>query len=225
MSSRLFQLVPQQTEARIRGNRISRAISSVAAVVFGLAAMVTGGSHWLSVRAQTQLMFAQQEGAPVIKIDEEIKELEARERKITESVALQRSLANMIPANGVIRAVSDALPKGALIRSITLEYQNVQGSSRRPQQPAPNGGAPALPPRALSCVIEGIAADDRDVGEIIDGLSALKSLSRVTLESSRSYEFRGKNAREFKVTFSADLEKRWKLPRITTATERGEATP
>ena len=53
----------------------------------------------------------------------------------------------------------------------------------------------------------------------------MKPLTRVTLESSRTYEFRGKNAREFKVTFAADLDRRWKLPQITTVTEAGENKP
>jgi hypothetical protein len=47
----------------------------------------------------------------------------------------------------------------------------------------------------------------------------------VTLESSRSYEFRGKNAREYKVSFVADLEKRWKLPEVASVVDAGESTP
>ena len=53
----------------------------------------------------------------------------------------------------------------------------------------------------------------------------LMSLSKVSLESSRSYEFRGKNAREYKVSFVADLEKRWRLPEIAVVAEAGESKP
>jgi hypothetical protein len=38
----------------------------------------------------------------------------------------------------------------------------------------------------------------------------------VNLESSRSYEFRGRNAREYKITFHADLERRWRLPQLAS---------
>ena len=139
------------------------------------------------------------------------------------SLALQRSLGNTIPANGVIRAVSDALPTGALIKSIAIEYQNVQGTNRKQRKGAKE--TDAATPRSLVCVIEGIALDDRDVGAIVDGLGKLPSLSKVSLESSRSYEFRGKNAREYKVSFVADLEKRWRLPGIAVAAEAGESKP
>jgi UDP-N-acetylmuramyl pentapeptide synthase len=60
---------------------------------------------------------------------------------------------------------------------------------------------------------------------IVDGLGKLPSLSKVSLESSRSYEFRGKNAREYKVSFVADLEKRWRLPEIAVVAEAGESKP
>jgi hypothetical protein len=123
----------------------------------------------------------------------------------------------------VIRAVSDALPKGALIKSITIEYQNVQGTNRKQRKGAKE--TDAATPRSLVCVIEGIALDDRDVGAIVDGLGKLPSLSKVSLESSRSYEFRGKNAREYKVSFVADLEKRWRLPEIAVVAEAGESKP
>jgi hypothetical protein len=79
--------------------------------------------------------------------------------------------------------------------------------------------------RSLHCVIEGIAADDADVGALVEGLSRLPSFSKVTLESSRSYEFRGKNAREYKITFNADLERRWKLPQVASAPGSGEEKP
>lgn len=223
MSSRLFRMIPLGTENRIRSNRASRAVVAAAGVVAGVSVAVLAGATWIDVQSRAQLALSQKEGAPVLRIEQEIDALRAVETQLGKSLALQRSLGVTIQANGVIRAVADALPKGALIKSITLDYQNVQGSNRKQRKGAkePENGAP----RVLSCVIEGIAADDSDVGAIVDGLGKLKALSKVTLESSRSYEFRGKNAREYKVTFVADLEKRWKLPQIVSATETREAKP
>jgi len=224
MSRRQFHVLPASTVARIRLGRATRGIVFTSGLIAGLAVVVLGASTWLDAHSRAQLAAAQKEGAPVIRIEQEVDALRAVERQIVRSLTLQRSLVNTIPANGVVRAVSESLPRGALIKSITLEYQNVQGVNRK-QRKGAKESKEAAPPRALVCVVEGIALDDRDVGAIVDGLGRLPVLSKVTLESSRSYEFRGKNAREYKVSFVADLEKRWKLPEVASAVDAGESTP
>ena len=223
MSRRQFHLLPAATVARVRANRATRGVVFSSGCIATLAVVVLGLSTWLDTYSRAKLAAAQKEGAPVIQIEQEVNALRSVEQQLGKSLALQRSLGNTIPANGVIRAVSDTLPKGALIKSITLEYQNVQGTNRRQRKGSKE--AENTNPRSLVCVIEGIALDDRDVGAIVDGLSKLPSLSKVSLESSRSYEFRGKNAREYKVSFVADLEKRWRLPEIAVAAEAGESKP
>ena len=223
MSRRQFHVLPASTVARLRLGRATRGIVFTSGLIAGLAVVVLGASTWLDAHSRAQLAAAQKEGAPVIRIEQEVDALRAVERQIVRSLTLQRSLVNTIPANGVVRAVSESLPRGALIKSITLEYQNVQGTNRKQRKGAKESDAATA--RSLVCVIEGIALDDRDVGAIVDGLGRLPALSKVTLESSRSYEFRGKNAREYKVSFVADLEKRWKLPQITAVVESGDTKP
>lgn len=223
MSRRQFHLLPASTVSRIRAGRATRGVVFTSGVIASLAVAALGAATWLETHSRAQLAAAQKEGAPVIQIEQEVDALRAVEKQIARSLTLQRSLVNTIPANGVIRAVSDSLPKGALIKSITIEYQNVQGTNRKQRKGAKESDAPTA--RSLVCVIEGIALDDRDVGAIVDGLGRLPAMSKVTLESSRSYEFRGKNAREYKVSFVADLEKRWKLPQITTVIDTGDTKP
>lgn len=223
MSRRQFHLLPAATVARVRANRATRGVVFSSGCIATVAVVVLGLSTWLDTYSRAKLAVAQKEGAPVIQIEQEVAALRVVEQQVVKSLALQRSLGNTIPANGVIRAVSETLPKGALIKSITLEYQNVQGTNRKQRKGAKD--SEAVTPRTLVCVVEGIALDDRDVGAIVDGLGRLPSLSKVSLESSRSYEFRGKNAREYKVSFVADLEKRWRLPEIAVAAEAGESKP
>ncbi|MEY3143655.1 MAG: hypothetical protein RLY21_2148 [Planctomycetota bacterium] len=223
MSRRQFHLLPTATVTRVRANRATRGIVFSSGCIAAVAVVVLGLSTWLDAFSRAKLAAAQKEGAPVLQIEQEVGALRSVERQLVRSLALQRTLGNTIPANGVIRAVSDTLPEGALIKSITLEYQNVQGTNRKQRKGTKE--VENANPRSLVCVIEGIALDDRDVGAIVDGLSKLPSLSKVSLESSRSYEFRGKNAREYKVSFIADLEKRWRLPEIATVTESGESKP
>ena len=224
MSRRQFHLLPDTTVARIRTNRSTRRVMLASGCTAMLAVAVLAASTWLGAHSRERLAAAQKEGAPVIRLEQEVAALRTVEKDLAKALTLQRTLGNTIPANGVIRAVAGTLPKGALIKSITLEYQNVQGVNRK-QRKGAKESKEAAPPRALVCVVEGIALDDRDVGAIVDGLGRLSVLSKVTLESSRSYEFRGKNAREYKVSFVADLEKRWKLPEVASAVDAGESTP
>ena len=223
MSRRQFHLLPSSTVNRIRANRATRAVTFASGCIAVVAVVMLAASTWIDSVSRSRLDEAQKVGAPVIRIEQEVEALRAVERELSKSLNLQRSLGNTIPANGVIRAVTEILPRGALIKLITLEYQNVQGVNRKQRKGAKENEAKL--PRTLVCTIEGIALDDRDVGAIVDGLGQLRALTKVTLESSRSYEFRGKNAREYKISFVADLEKRWKLPEVVTAAESGESKP
>lgn len=216
MSNRLFQLVPESNLDRVRYLRRSRCVTGIAAAVAAVAIACLAGTTWLDMHSRAMLASAQETGAPVIRIEQEIQALRTIDEELAKALELQRSLGVSIPANGVVRAVSEVLPQGAMIRSITLQFQNVQGAARR-QRRSSSKDADDAAPRALECVVEGIAADDADVGGLVDGLARLPALSNVNLESSRSYEFRGRNAREFKITFQADLERRWKLPEVATA--------
>ena len=56
-------------------------------------------------------------------------------------------------------------------------------------------------------------------------LAALAPMSQVSLESSRSREFRGANAREFRIHFTVDLDRRWKLPEVAAAAAEAGGTP
>lgn len=215
MSNRLFQLVPQSNLDRVRNLRGSRCLTGISASIAAVAVACLAGSTWLDMHSRGMLASAMETGAPVIKIEQEVDALRTVDTELTKALTLQRSLGVSIPANGVVRAVADVLPEGAMIRSISLDFQNVQGSARRQRRTAGKDSDTAAP-RVLACVIEGIAADDADVGALVDGLARLPSFSRVNLESSRSYEFRGRNAREYKITFHADLERRWRLPQLAS---------
>ena len=125
-----------------------------------------------------------------------------------------------IPASAVVRAVAASLPTGAMLERIDLDYANVQGTNKKIRR----AGKGEDPQRELRGEIAGIAANESDVGRIIDSLTALAPMSQVSLESSRSREFRGRGAREFRIQFKVDLEKRWRLPEVASADE-GKVAP
>ncbi len=218
MKHRTFHLLPEPIVTRVRAQRASRRVVGVSAAIAVATVGLVGFATWVEARSRSILSAAQREGAPVIAIEQEIEAYRQTELQLLAALERQRAVGNAIPAHGVIQAVAGSLPPGAVVKRLVIRYENVQGSNKRVRR---NAKEAETPPRTLVCELEGIALDDAGVNAIVQGLERLESLSKVRLESSRSYLFREKSAREFKVTFSADLERRWRLPVVAVASVEG----
>lgn len=217
MSRGGFDLLPSSVRERVLRARASRRVHGASVAIAVLAAGIFAGARWLDGHSSSQLASARETGAPVVALEEEIRRLDGERRKIAESLDLQRAVGVAIPASALVRGLAGALPKGAMLESIDLEYANVQGVARKTRRSAKDEPAP----REVRGEIAGIAPGEADVGALVDALGALAPLSRVSLESSRSREFEGRSVREFRVTFRIDLERRWKLPALAA----GDAVP
>ena len=51
--------------------------------------------------------------------------------------------------------------------------------------------------------------DDATIARLVESLSAREPFEQVNLESSRNREFNGVQAREFRVSFSVNLDEPW----------------
>lgn len=213
MSMYDINLVPQRIAQRVARGRASRVVLSAALALGCVAIGVAAVARGIDSRSSAQLASARESSAPVIALEGEITALRAERRAIDQRLDTQREVGVAVPASGVVRAIAAALPKGAMLEKIDLDYANVQGTNRKIRRTAKD--EPAA--RELRGEIAGIAANDADVGRIVDSLASLAPMSQVSLESSRSREFRGMNAREFRIHFKVDLERRWRLPEIAPA--------
>jgi len=220
MSMHGVNLVPDRIAGRVRGGRASRRVLAASALLGATAIGLTGVARWTDARSSAQLAAARETSAPVIALEEEIAGLRAERAALERRVETQREVGVSIPASAVVRAVAASLPTGAMLERIDLDYANVQGTNKKIRR----AGKGEDPQRELRGEIAGIAANESDVGRIIDSLTALAPMSQVSLESSRSREFRGRGAREFRIQFKVDLEKRWRLPEVASADE-GKVAP
>lgn len=218
MSMHEVNLVPKAVLDRVTTGRASRLVTAVA-IVFGASAVgVAAVARTIDARSQAQLAAARDSSAPVIALESTIESIRRERAAIEERLDTQRELGVAIPASAVVRAVAQSLPEGAVLERIGLDYANVQGTNKKIRR----GAKDETPARELRGEIAGIAANESDVGRIVDGLAALAPMSQVSLESSRSREFNGRNVREFRIDFRVDLEKRWKLPEVVRAAEQGD---
>ncbi len=213
MTSSTFNLLPKITRARVAAETASRRLFIAAGVMFVLAVALIVFGGWIERRFADVLAKANEAGAPVVELETEIRTLEQERLAIAMSLDVQRALGVSIPASSLMSAIAHALPAGSVLDRVEFEYANVQGTARKSRRVQKD----TVDPRALLGEIAGIASSESQVGVIIDALEALAPLSRVNLESSKSLEFHGKNAREFRITFRVELEKRWKLPAIVVA--------
>jgi Tfp pilus assembly protein PilN len=215
MSVHEVNLVPPSIAARVRRGKASRRVAGLSSVAGACMLLVAGASRMIDTRSTAQLAIAREHAAPVIALEEEIARLREDRASLAERIELQRAIGVAVPATPLIRAIAATLPSGSLLEHIDLEYANVQGTNKKIRRSARD----AAVPRELRGEISGIAANEADVGRIIDGLTALAPMSQVSLESSRSREFRGRNAREFRIQFRVDLDLRWKLPEVLAASD------
>ena len=221
MSEHEINLVPQSVRDRVASRRVSRRVQFAALALGAVAAGFAAAARTIDARSAAQLAAARDSSGPVIALEQEIATLRAERTAIAERLETQRSLAVAIPASAIVRAVAASLPAGALLEKIDLDYANVQGTAKKIRRVGRDEPAP----RELRGEIAGIAANESDVGKLVDGLAALAPMSQVSLESSRSREFRGANAREFRIHFKVDLDRRWKLPEIAAAEAEAGGTP
>ncbi len=221
MNDRSFDLLPAAIAQRVACRRASRTVfaSSIALGLIAIGTFVS--SQWIDGQSMRTLEGAQSLGAPVVAIEAEIAQLHNERSAIEEQLNTQRDIGVSIPACGIVRAIQLSLPQGALLERIDLEFANIQGSNRKVRRATKETDAA----RALHGEIAGIATDEADVGALVDALAALAPMQRVSLESSRSREFLGRSAREFRVTFTVDLDRRWKLPVLNAVTTVSGAQP
>jgi hypothetical protein len=212
-----INLIPQFVRDRVAGRRISRRVQFAALTVGAIAVAFAAAARTIDARSAAQLAAARDSSGPVIVLEQELASLRAEQAAIVAQLETQRSLVVAIPASAVVRAVAASLPAGALLEKIDLDYANVQGTAKKIRRV----GREEPAPRELRGEIAGIAANESDVGKLVDGLAALAPMSQVSLESSRSREFRGKSAREFRIHFKVDLDRRWKLPEVAGAETEG----
>lgn len=211
MNDGRLDLLPIDVRARIARGRIARRLLALAVAVTGLAAATAATSVWVDRHAQRLLQSVRTEAETVLAIESEIRQLELQRKVSRDLLEQQRALAVTVPASGLIGAVSGALPQGAVLEKIELDFLNIQGEARKGRRAA----RVDKEPRELKGEIAGIAASDGDVGSIVDALVKVAPISNVSLESSRSREFRGASVREFRITFRVDLERRWRMPAMS----------
>ncbi|MSR40285.1 MAG: hypothetical protein EXS10_00055 [Phycisphaerales bacterium] len=216
-----FNLLPPRIRALVAARNATRrltrwtcAIALCAGVVFSLFA-------WRARVAEARLASLRTEAAAIVVLEEQLRELGASIHATDAQIALQRSVASPIDASRLVHAIAALVPVDAVLERLSLRGENLNGEERAKRRRVESASA-----RRYVCEVSGVAADDATIARFVEDLAARDPFQSVNLESSRNREFNGVEAREFRVSFSVDLDERWSVRTESAhAQAEGEKSP
>jgi hypothetical protein len=178
----------------------------IAVVLLGL--MATHSRLMLDL-ARDRLTVAQEQADIVLSAEAKAARLRRSLNEARDFIRRYERIALPLEISRVIATITNELPASATLDRIDLKagarQRNRTSRGRgpvRPDQP---------PPRALRGELSGFAATDQDVAEIVANLEGLDLFDQVSLDFSRTRTVRERNAREFRISFQADLDVRYEV--------------
>ena len=191
-----IDLMPVEIRARAEaGQRVRRTI----VLCLIIAAMAGGAATWASIRADrasSGLVRLETLASRSLELESQAQACRSAANEIEAAMKDYHAIALPMPVSSLIAGITEALPKGGTLESLTVTYDAGKrlGSDE--------DGA-----RRLLGTIEGFAATDEDVALLARRMTGLPPFEDVRLEGSRSRTIRGRSARGFSILFMVDMGK------------------
>jgi Tfp pilus assembly protein PilN len=207
MSHGQIDLLPEAIRARSQAGVVAgRYVASLLIAVVLLGLMATHSRLMLDL-ARDRLRVAEDQANMVLAAEAKAVKLRRTLDETRGYIQRYERIALPLEVSRVIATIIDELPDSA-----TLDRIDVRAGIRQQDRNA-RGRSTAGPPEPLSRVLtgelSGFAVSDQDVAAIVANLEALGLFEQVTLDFSRTRTVREKSAREFRISFRADLERRY----------------
>jgi Tfp pilus assembly protein PilN len=143
--------------------------------------------------------------AEAAKLIDEVHELEAQKHKMLDKAKRSAALMERMPRSYLLAMLSNALPKGASLKSVRMAMRTVaEPESKKPKSKAAalKAAAQAMAPRvAVVLSVTGKATTDVQVARFIARLAAHPLTDVVDLSYSKESKFQQEDAiREFQLT-------------------------
>ena len=159
--------------------------------------------------ARQRLRVAEEQADIVLSAEAKADQLRAGLRESREYIRRYDIIALPMELSRIVATVVNELPPSATLDRLDIyagPRRNKHSSRRR------GGGTPdGRVPRELNGELSGFAINDQDVAQLVANIEDLALFDEVSLDFSRMRSVRGHNAREFRVSFSADLDFRYEV--------------
>lgn len=211
-------ITPEILERCRAGARTSRFIITGFILV---AAMIATATHSRlvveSAESRHEMVTGRADRALVLEAN--VNEVKDQIEAVHEFMAGYREVALPLEATRIIATLTAALPPSVTLVELEMDYDDGRGPSRH--MDAEDRG-----PRRLVGEITGIASSDGDIAELVQVLGARDPFAEVYLDYSRTRSVREQTARDFRLSFTVNLDQSFKIePVETTAADASGDRP
>jgi hypothetical protein len=209
MTQRPIDLLPDAIRARSQAGVVAGRY--VAALLIGVVLLGLTATHsrLMLDLARDRLRVAEEQADIVLAAEAKAAHLRRSLNETRDYIRRYEQIALPLEISRVVATVINELPASATIDRIDLQA----GARQRTRTTRGRGSVRSDDPlpRVLKAELSGFAATDQDVAEIVSNLEGIGLFEQVSLDFSRTRSVRERNAREFRISFRADLDVRYEV--------------
>ncbi|MHC4421535.1 MAG: PilN domain-containing protein [Planctomycetota bacterium] len=209
MIQRQVDLLPDAIRARSQAGVVAGRYVAALLIAVVLLGLTATHSRLMLDLARDRLQVAKEQADIVLSAEAKAAQLRRSLNDTRDYIRRYERLALPLEISRVIATIINELPASA-----TIDRIDIHAGTRQHSRTARGRGAarPDDPlPRVLTGELSGFAATDQDVAQIVSNFDGLGLFSQVSLDFSRTRTVRQRNAREFRISFRADLDVRYEV--------------
>jgi hypothetical protein len=209
MTQRPIDLLPDAIRARSQAGMVAGRY--VAALLIGVVLLGLTATHsrLMLDLARDRLRVAEEQADIVLSAEATAARLRRSLNDTCEYIRRYEQIALPLEVSRVIATIINELPASATIDRIDLQAGPRQRNRSTRGRGSVRTDEPL--PRVLKGELSGFAATDQDVAEMVANLEGIGLFGQVSLDFSRTRTVRERNAREFRISFQADLDIRYEV--------------
>jgi hypothetical protein len=221
MKQRPIDLLPDAIRARSQAGVVAGRYVATLLIAVVLLGLTATHSRLMLDLARQRLKVAEEQADIVLAAEAKAAQMRRSLNETREFIRRYERIALPLEVGRVLATVINELPSSATLDRIDL-YAGTRQKNRttrgrgsvRPDSPAP---------RVMTGELSGFAASDQDIAQLVANLEALGLFREVSLDFSRTRTVRERAAREFRISFRADLDVRYEVgdhPDLHVRTQR-----
>ncbi|MHC4429365.1 MAG: PilN domain-containing protein [Planctomycetota bacterium] len=209
MTQHQVDLLPDAIRARSQAGVVAGRY--VAALLIGVVLLGLTATHsrLMLDLARDRLRVAEDQADIVLSAEAKAASLRRSLNDTRDYIRRYERIALPLEISRVIATIVNELPASATIDRLDLHAGTRQRSRTTRGRGTPRPDDPL--PRVLTGELSGFAATDEDVAELVASLERLGLFDEVSLDFSRTRTVRQRNAREFRISYRADLDVRYEV--------------
>ncbi len=216
---RPIDLLPDSIRARGQAGVITgRYIVSVVIAV-GMLTLSATHSRLILDLARERLTLEEKEANKVLAAEAKGHRLRSQLKEMRDFVVRYEQIALPLDLSRVMATIINLLPESASLDRLDA-YAGPSSGGRSSRSRGRGEEGPR--PRSMTGELSGFARTDLDVAELVTALESLDLFEHVSLDFSRTRTVRGLPAREFRISFRADLDTQYTVMDWDAAAATGE---